>query len=69
MNNEPTSWRSVKGLLHEEVQWAIQNVPHPQLGSHVGKIITLSNGNWLVLKHQSCGPDWEFYCILPAPPL
>jgi hypothetical protein len=38
------------------------------LGQHIGKVHTLPDGRWLVLKFAPTGARVESYFILPEPP-
>lgn len=61
------AWQPI-GDAPEYVRWIATHADPPRLGQHVGRIFTLPDGRWVVLKFQVTGDQPESYFILPEPP-
>jgi hypothetical protein len=62
-------WLPIGIRAPEEVLWIARQAEHPQLGQHLGRVFTMSDGRWLVLNHQPTGKNWSSYIILEGPPI
>ncbi len=61
-------WLPIGGAPGDVLQIA-KYAPPPKLGQHVGKVCSLPDGRWFVLKFSNTGGKPESYFILPEPPL
>lgn len=60
-------WLPIGSAAPGDVLQMAKYVSPPALGQHIGKVRTLPDGRWLVLKFSNTKP--QAYFILPVPPL